>query len=78
MTEFNNYRPISLLPQFSKMLEKLLDLRMQKFINKITAYMIVNFDLDLVNSPSMALISLIETITTSLDVHKQAIVYFFI
>ena len=40
--------------------------------------MIVNLDVDLVNSPSMALISLIETITTSLDVHKQAIVLFFI
>ena len=40
--------------------------------------MIVNLDLDLVDSPSMALLSLIENITTSLDVHKQAIVYFFI
>ena len=34
--EFNNYRPISLLPQFSKILEKLFDDRFEKFICKNT------------------------------------------
>ena len=32
--EFNNYRRISLLPQFSKIHEWLFDLRMEQFINK--------------------------------------------
>ena len=32
--EFNNYRPISLLPQFSKILEKLFDDRLEQFISK--------------------------------------------
>ena len=32
--EFSNCKPISLLPQYSKILEKLFDLRMEKFINK--------------------------------------------
>ena len=32
--EFNNYRPISLLPQFSKILEKLFDDRLEQFICK--------------------------------------------
>ena len=32
--KFNNNRPISLLLQFSKIFEKLLDLRMETFVNK--------------------------------------------
>ena len=31
---FTNYRPISLLPQFSKILEKLCNERMDTFLNK--------------------------------------------
>ena len=31
---FTNFRPISLLPQFSKILEKLYNERMDTFINK--------------------------------------------
>ena len=31
-TEFNNYRPISLLPQLSKILEKLYNNRLSKFV----------------------------------------------
>ena len=32
--EFNNYRPISLLSQFSKILEKLYNKRLEQFVNK--------------------------------------------
>ena len=67
--EFNKYRPISLLSQFSKILEKLLDLRMEKCINKHSILHDCQFGVRAGRSPSMALLSLIENITTSLDAH---------
>ena len=33
-SSFTNYRPVSLLPQFSKILEKLFDTRLTNFVNK--------------------------------------------
>ena len=82
--EFNKYRPISLLPsststttvllpQSSKILEKLFDLRMEKFINKHNIIHDCQFGFRSGRSPSMALLSLIENITTSLDAHKHAV-----
>ena len=71
--EFNNYRPISLLPQFSKILEKLDDFRMEKLINKHDILHDCQFGFRAGRSPSMALLSLIESITTSLDDHKHAV-----
>ena len=71
--EFNNYRPISLLPQFSKILEKLFDLRMEKFINKHNILHDCQFGFRAGRSPSMALLSLIENITTSLHDHMHAV-----
>ena len=73
--EFNNYRPI-LLPQFSKILEKLFDLSLEKFINKHNILHDCQFGFRAGRSPSMALLSLIENITTSLDDHKHAVCVF--
>ena len=74
--EFNNYRPISLLSHFSKILEKLFDLRMEKFINKHNILHDCQFGFRAGRSPNMALLSLIENVTTSLDDHKHAVVVF--
>ena len=71
--ELNNYTPISLLPQFSKILEKLYDLRMGKFINKHIILHDCQFGFRAGRSPSMASLSLIENITTSSDDHKHAV-----
>ena len=61
--EFNNYRPISLLPQSSRIHEELFDLRVEKFINKHSILHDCQFDFRAGRSPSMALLSLIENIT---------------
>ena len=74
--EYNNYRPISLLPQFSKILEKLFDLIMKTFINKHNILHDCQFGFRAGRSPSMALLSIIENITTSLDDHKHAVSVF--
>ena len=67
--ELNNYRPKSLLPKFSKILGRLFDFRMEKFINKHNILHDCQFSFRAGRSPSMALLSIIENITTSLDAH---------
>ena len=71
--EFNKYRPISLLPQFSNILEKLFDFRMEKVINKYSILHDCQLGFRAGRSLSMALLSLIENITTSSDGHKHAV-----
>ena len=73
MNEYNNHRLISILPQFPKILEKLLDLRMEKYINKHNIFQDCQFGSSSGIYTSMALLSLIENITTSLDAHRHAI-----
>ena len=69
--EFNNYRPVSILPQFSKILEKLFDLKMEKCKHNILHD--CQFGFRSGRSPRMALLSSIENITASIDVHKHAV-----
>ena len=70
---FTNYRPVSLLPQFSKILEKLFDKRLESFINKNNLLSDSQYGFRRGRSTSMALINLIEEITTSLDNKKSTI-----
>ena len=51
--EFNNYRPISLLSQFSKILEKLYNKRLEQFIEKTMYYLTVNMAFDHLCPPQM-------------------------
>ena len=71
--ESNNHRPISLQSPFTRILEKLFDFRMGKFINKHSTLHDCQFGLRAGRPPSMALLSLIENITTSLDAHRHAV-----
>ena len=74
--EFNNYRPISLLPQFSKILEKLFDDRLEQFICKNNILTDCQFGFRTGRSSSMAIVNLMEKITNSLDNKKTVISVF--
>ena len=75
--EFNNYRPISLLSQFSKFFEKLFDDRLEQFIcrNNILTDCQIGFRTG--RSSSMAIVNLMEKITNSFD-NKKAVISVFI
>ena len=64
---FNNYRPVSLLPQFSKLLEKLFDKRFQKFIDKNDLLKDNQYGFRSKSSTCLALIELLEEICTAID-----------
>ena len=64
---FNNYRPISLLPLFSKVLERIMYNRIIKFINKHKILYKYQFGFRKDHSTYMALIILIDKITSALD-----------
>ena len=46
---FNNYRPVSLLPQFSKILEKVFEKRLDSFINKYNLLSTPNMDSEIID-----------------------------
>ena len=64
---FNNYRPISVLPLFSKILERIMYNRMIKFINKHKLLYKYQFGFRKDHSTYMALIILIDKISAALD-----------
>ena len=66
-TDFTNYRPISLLPQFSKILEKCFLTRINSFViaNNILSSSQYGFRTNL--STSLAVIGFIEEITNATD-----------
>ena len=70
---FTNYRPISLLPQFSKILEKLYIERMDTFINKHDILSPSQYSFRSNMSTSHALLELVEEITSSLDNKKYSV-----
>ena len=54
---FSNYRPVSLLPQFSKILEKLFVIRLDKFIDRYNVLSNSQYGFRINHSTSMALIN---------------------
>ena len=75
--KFNNNRPISLLPQFSEIREKLFDDILEQFICKNNILTDCRFGFRTGRSSSMAIVNLMEKITNSLD-HMNAVISVFI
>ena len=66
-SSFNNYRPISLLPQFSKILEKLFTARLDSFLVKNKILYRSQFGFQKNQSTSLAVMELIEEITNNTE-----------
>ena len=62
---FTNYRPVSLLSQFSKILEKLFDKRLDSFIDKHNILVEEQYGFRKARSTSMAILQLLEDLTNA-------------
>ena len=69
---FNIYRPISVLSNFNKLMEKLLYIRLYKFLNESKCLYNDQFGFRNHHSTNQALISITEKIRTALDHGKYA------
>ncbi len=65
--EFSNYRPVSLLPQFSKILEKIINNRIKRFITANNVLADEQYGFRDNHSTACALIDLVETLSNSFD-----------
>ena len=64
---FSNYRPVSVLPVMSKVLEKLMYNRLLKYLNKYNILYDYQFGFRNNHSPNLALIFLIDKISNAID-----------
>ena len=69
----SNYRPISLLPQFSKILEKIFNNRLMNFLNSNNLLYLRQYGFRKNMSTSMAIMELVENITNAIDNGKFTI-----
>ena len=71
--EFSNYRPVSILPQFSNILEKVFHNRLMSFINDKQILNNSQFGFRKNMSTALAIIELVEEITTAIDEGKTTV-----
>ena len=65
--KFSNYRPVSVLPLFSKVLERLMYSRLLSFINKHNILYAYQFGFRMRHSPNLALVILVDRISKALE-----------
>ena len=66
-SNFSNYRPISLLPQFSKVLEKLYNKRLMQFLNVNNVIYNSQYSFRQIYSTELAVLEMVEKISDALD-----------
>ena len=71
--KFNNYRPISVLPAFSKILERIIYYRMINYLDKYNIIYHQQYGFRRGHSTSMALIQLFDKISSAIDEKKFTI-----
>ena len=69
----SNYRPISLLPHFSKILENIFNNRLMNFLNSKNLLYLRQYGFRKNMSTSMAIMELVENITNAMDNGKLTI-----
>uniref|UniRef100_A0A8C7Y996 Reverse transcriptase domain-containing protein n=1 Tax=Oryzias sinensis TaxID=183150 RepID=A0A8C7Y996_9TELE len=74
---FTNYRPVSMLPQLSKILEKMFIARLNSFIEKHNILDEGQYGFRSNRSTSLALMNVIENITNAID-NKKNVIWVFI
>ena len=67
---FENYRPISVLTCFAKLLEKLMYKQLIKYVEKNFFYLTINMDSEKNRSTELAIIELVNKITKEIDHRK--------
>ena len=70
---FTNYRPVSLLPQFSKIREKIYYSRLDKFISKHDILSNSQYGFRQNMSTNLAFLELVEELTSSIDEKNKTI-----
>ena len=70
--QFSNYRPISVLPFFSKLLEKIVNNRLVEYLNKWSILTQNQYGFRSNHSTCMAVIDMCDKITQALDENKYA------
>ena len=70
---FSNYRPVSVLPVLSKIFERIMYDRLLKYLNKYDLLYKYQFGFRNKHSPNLALIFLIDKISTAIDEGKYVI-----
>ena len=73
----SNYRPISVLPVFSKILEKLMHKRLFDFLDKRCSLSSAQFGFRSKHSTAMAIINMIDRVTEELDKKNKCIGIFY-
>ena len=73
INDFTNYRPISLLSQFSKILENIFHNRMMSFIEEKNILYESQYGFRKNMSTSLAILELVENITSSIDGCKSTV-----